>query len=1403
MTSKYVRNAGTTGASGTAGTTPGAAGNPGTAGGPYYLGAGITYSAFTSITFNISGGAGGSGGAGDGSGTGGAGANGGNAGAYVVSSATSESDFATAIGGNGGHAGADGATGTGSANGGAGGSAHASAANLGYFGFQSANAYARASGGSGGYATNHGTGGAAGTASITGVVYAYGNSAQAEAEATGGSGGSGGSFNAGFFGVGEQGASETLDNAVAARTKGGSFATLRLFQYVHGGGGGSGYSIAGAAGNAVGVLGYTDHSNALIFNGTEEVLGGTGGSTTARDLTGMAGGSASGTVAVAGSHRVYANVVSQGGQGGSGGRIYFTDYGTILHVVSGNGGVGGLTYAGATADTSSATEMGKAVANAVGGAGNLGIGAGYAGGAGAAATATASATGDMGFAAAYQTGGQGGIGRYTASGGAGASSTLDNAVQATSQGNQITLDQTATGGAGGYSIGGAGGAAGAAAAILDLTDASGAPRIYVQNQAFGGAGGNSSDKAGQPGGNALDDAFVTGSHAVYVTSVGTGGRGGATGYENQVTQVTREAGSGQIATGGAGGSITGSIDAVSTGGAMAEGVLRLTGGAGGSGQRGQGGTYTGGAGGTASGTVYASGGTAVANLYQAGGAGGGDLSHIAASGGAGAGSTIDNGVSGVADGGNLDLKQFAYGGAGSYSQYGAAGAAGNAVSDLTFNETANPTSAAYSSVQVKATGGAGAVAGHQVGSAGGTANAAATLTTTNGNQIDVTATGGIGGENSVIFQGTAGGSATASGTDTVMNGRADSFVTATGGAGTGSTTGSAAGAPGGVASGATSRAYGSSALAEVNQTGGAGGSSTGTGGAGAGSTIDNAVFGRAAGGGLTLNETATGGAGGYGGTSKLAGNGGNAAAYLSYTAHDTDTNFSGSATAVGGKGGVGTTAGDGGIGGTANASIDLTGAASVTATAHVNAGAPGTNSSVVNQLGTANATASADSTGALAASASADAYAASNYTADLSSQVYAASQGSVGPVGNVSAQADAPTAATTGADSTATVTNHANSALGFNASDGPYAAANGNPGSGAFSALLSANSTVETAFGGSAVVLGVGLEEDQYASIGSGQTATETHAMVETFDFRRADLGGSLVLGFVGTAALGSDFTTLTVMASVGTSQVLDQSFTDKASADAYFTDNAITLGSVASSAIGSIVALGGDLGEVSVTLDVTTNASFAGYGEEFVLAATAACFATGTRVATPGGLVAVERLRPGDSVVTASGRIAPVRWIGFRRVDLRRHPRPLDVMPVVVSAGAFGPFTPSGDLVLSPDHAVFVDGRLIPIRYLINNVSVVQQTREAVTYWHVELDRHDVILAEGMPCESYLDTGNRAAFANAPGAVAMIPDFAGADFARAVWAAGGCAPIVTDPADPWLRWLHTALMARARRAAA
>ena len=129
----------------------------------------------------------------------------------------------------------------------------------------------------------------------------------------------------------------------------------------------------------------------------------------------------------------------------------------------------------------------------------------------------------------------------------------------------------------------------------------------------------------------------------------------------------------------------------------------------------------------------------------------------------------------------------------------------------------------------------------------------------------------------------------------------------------------------------------------------------------------------------------------------------------------------------------------------------------------------------------------------------------------------------------------------------------------------------------------------------------------------------------------------------------------------------------------------------------------------------------------------TISCFAAGTRIATPTGRVPVEQLQEGDLVQTLEGGAA-IRWIGRRHVECRRHPAPEKVRPVRIAAHAFAMNQPVRDLFLSPDHAIFVDRVLIPIRYLINESTIAQEDVDTVQYFHVELDRHGVVLAEGLP---------------------------------------------------------------------
>ena len=186
------------------------------------------------------------------------------------------------------------------------------------------------------------------------------------------------------------------------------------------------------------------------------------------------------------------------------------------------------------------------------------------------------------------------------------------------------------------------------------------------------------------------------------------------------------------------------------------------------------------------------------------------------------------------------------------------------------------------------------------------------------------------------------------------------------------------------------------------------------------------------------------------------------------------------------------------------------------------------------------------------------------------------------------------------------------------------------------------------------------------------------------------------------------------------------------------------------------------------------------GAGGTEVVVSAAPCYAAGTRLATPAGEKAVEHLQPGDEVLAlADGAWVArrVRWVGRTTVDLARHPQPERAAPVRIHAGAFADGQPHRDLLLSPEHAVFVDGVLMQAQALLNGATVTREFPSRITYMHVELDAHAVLCAEGLPAESYLDTGNRAAFTGERGMRALHPDFASA----AAWDERACAELVLD----------------------
>jgi hypothetical protein len=143
-------------------------------------------------------------------------------------------------------------------------------------------------------------------------------------------------------------------------------------------------------------------------------------------------------------------------------------------------------------------------------------------------------------------------------------------------------------------------------------------------------------------------------------------------------------------------------------------------------------------------------------------------------------------------------------------------------------------------------------------------------------------------------------------------------------------------------------------------------------------------------------------------------------------------------------------------------------------------------------------------------------------------------------------------------------------------------------------------------------------------------------------------------------------------------------------------------------------------------------------------------CFLAGTRIATPAGETPVEALAIGDLVVTTDGRTAPVKWVGMQTVATLFADR-LRTFPIRITAGALGENLPVRDLLVSPDHALMLDGVLVQASALVNGTTILRETAmpNRFTYFHIELADHALILAEGVAAETFLDTVTRRRFDN------------------------------------------------------
>src|SRR6266436_6895680 len=146
-------------------------------------------------------------------------------------------------------------------------------------------------------------------------------------------------------------------------------------------------------------------------------------------------------------------------------------------------------------------------------------------------------------------------------------------------------------------------------------------------------------------------------------------------------------------------------------------------------------------------------------------------------------------------------------------------------------------------------------------------------------------------------------------------------------------------------------------------------------------------------------------------------------------------------------------------------------------------------------------------------------------------------------------------------------------------------------------------------------------------------------------------------------------------------------------------------------------------------------------------------CLLKGTKISTPSGDRPVQELQIGDEVQTLAGR-KTIKWIGYNKFIKEEGKAWQDsVMPIRVARFAIDDHTPQRDLYLSPLHCIFFNEALIPVMYLINEATIAQGTpsdMSAIEYYHIELDTHEVIYAEGALVESFIDDdSSRENFSN------------------------------------------------------
>lgn len=296
------------------------------------------------------------------------------------------------------------------------------------------------------------------------------------------------------------------------------------------------------------------------------------------------------------------------------------------------------------------------------------------------------------------------------------------------------------------------------------------------------------------------------------------------------------------------------------------------------------------------------------------------------------------------------------------------------------------------------------------------------------------------------------------------------------------------------------------------------------------------------------------------------------------------------------------------------------------------------------------------------------------------------------------------------------------------------------------------------------------------------------------------DTGSTLEIGATGTAGSGA----ITFSGSSDTLK-LDGTTMPSNTLNGFAAGDRIDLAGIAFDNTGSVSLIGGNelqITENSHTYDLQLNPAQSFGGDFFHIANdgnngsmitedTTPCYCRGTLIRTQDGDRPVENLSIGDLIVTAGGEALPLKWIGRRSYRGWPAAGNADVQPILFKAGSIADHVPARDLYVSPEHAMFLDGMLVPAFHLVNGISILKTSGiEEIDYFHLEFDRHVIIIAENALAESFVDDESRMLFHNAAEYPRLYPNAP-----RGGWAEF-CAPRVEDGYE--LYALQQTLTARA-----